>query len=176
MGVNDPRAPAKVRMWNTWDIKKTDKRQKIINWVAAVARSAPGGKLKNVVFSCHGNAAFLEMGEGFHRAHTGMFRAWSGLVDKVWFRACAVARIKTGGSNGNIFCSEIARAAKCYVVASTENQVDVDGRVLPYGQLDTFEGLVLSYGPDGKPSWSKRYTSTYQRDPKNPGSWTYNPD
>jgi hypothetical protein len=175
MGVNDPRAPVKVRMWNTWNIKKAEKRAHIVNWVAAVARTAPGGRLKNVVFSCHGSAASLQMGQGFKRAHAGMFRAWAGLVDKVWFRACSVARIQKKGSNGHLFCSEVARAAKCYVVASTEFQVDPTGRVLPYGQLDTFEGLLLSYGPDGKPSWSKRYVSTYQRDPKNPNSWVYNP-
>jgi len=178
MGLNDPRAPATVRMWNTWSIRKTETRNHIINWVAAVARGAPGGKLKNVVFSCHGNAGFLQMGEGFDRAHTAVFRGWRGLVDKIWFRACLVARIRTPGAagDGNLFCSEVASAAQCYVVASTELQTEVSGRVLPYGQLDTFEGLVLSYGPGGNVTWSHRYPSTYQRDPADPGSWTRNPD
>ena len=180
MGLNDPRAPATVRMWNTWKVKKAETPSHIINWVAAVARGAPGGKLKNLVFSCHGNASYLEMGKGFNRSHTGLFRGLAGLVDKIWFRACLVARIKKPGGakfgDGNLFCSEIARAAKCYVVASTELQVEVTGRVLPYGQLDTFEGLVLSYGPKGNVAWSKRYESTYQRDASDPGSWTRNPD
>lgn len=175
MGLNDSRAPAKVRMWNTWAVKKTDTPGHIINWVAAVARGAPGGKLKNVVFSCHGNASSLEMGKGFNRTHTGLFRGWAGLVEKIWFRACLVARIKKT-ADGNLFCSEIAKAAKCHVVASTELQVGFTGRVLPYGQLDTFEGLVLSYGPKGNVTWSNRYDSTYQRDAKDAGSWTRNPD
>lgn len=180
MGLNDERAPATVQMWNTWNVSKTENRQHIIDWVANVARGAPGGKLKNVVFSCHGNAAYLQMGEGFDRSHTALFRTWAGLVEKIWFRGCLVALIATPGAansgDGNLFCSEVARAAQCYVVASTELQVAAPGRVLPYGKLDTFEGLVLSYGPAGNVTWSQRYPSTYQRNPANPNSWTQNPD
>lgn len=180
MGLNDERAPAFVQMWNTWRISRGENRQHIIEWVAEVARGAPGGKLKNVVFSCHGNSAYLQMGQGFDRTNTAMFSAWRGLVEKIWFRACLVGLITTPGSptsgDGNLFCSEIARAANCYVVASTELQVANTGRVLPFGKLDTFEGLVLSYGPQGNVTWSQRYPSTYQRDPSNAGSWTQNPD
>ena len=180
MGLNDPRAPAKVQMWNTWNISQTETRDHIIDWVARVARSAAGGKLKHVVFSCHGNASYLQMGAGFDRTHTSLFRRWAGLVEKIWFRACLVAHIDTPGAaafgDGNLFCSEVARAAQCYVVASTELQTEVSGRVLPYGQLDTFEGLVLSYGPRGNVTWSQRYPSTYQRQPGVPGTWTRNPD
>jgi hypothetical protein len=175
MGLNDPRHHLKVRMWNTWNIRKTETRGHILGWVAAVARRAPGGKLKDVVFSCHGNAAYLEMGEGFTRAHTGLFRAWRGLVERIWFRSCSVARIKSAGSrsDGNLFCSAIAQAAQCYVVASTELQVATTNRVLPYGQLDTFEGLLLSYGPGGGVTWSHRYPSTYKR---SSGGYERNPD
>ena len=180
MGLNDQRAPANVQMWNTWSVNSTDSRGHIIDWVAEVARRHPSGKLKSVVFCCHGNSAFVQMGEGFTRQHTSMFSAWAGLVDKIWFRACLVARIVTPGSpttgDGNLFCSEIAKAAQCYVVASTELQAAASGRLLPYGQLDTFEGLLLSYGPQGGVTWSQRYNSTYQRDSSNPGSWTQNPD
>lgn len=180
MGLNDARAPARVQMWNSWAVRATESRSHIIDWVATVARRAPGRKLKNVVFSCHGNASYLQMGQGFDRTHAELFEGWRGLVDKIWFRACLVARIRTPGAaatgDGNMFCSEVAKAARCYVVASTELQVATSGRVLPFGQLDTFEGLVLSYGPQGNVTWSRRYTSTYQRDPANPGSWTQNPD
>lgn len=180
MGLNDERAPATVQMWNTWNIKQTENREHIIGWVAEVAKGAPGGKLKNVVFSCHGNSGYLQMGQGFDRSHANLFTAWAGLVEKIWFRACLVALIRTPGSattgDGNLFCSDIAKAAKCYVFASTELQAANAGRVLPYGKLDTFEGLCLSYGPGGDVTWSHRYASTYQRDPSNSGSWTQNPD
>ena len=117
------------------------------------------------------------MGQGFDRSHVGVFRPWRGLVDKIWFRACSVARIRTAGAtttgDGNLFCSGVAQAAQCYVVASTETQVAISNRVLPYGTLDSFEGLVLSYGPRGNVTWSRRYRSTYQRAG---GNWVRNPD
>lgn len=180
MGLNDERAPARVAMWNTWDVNQTETREHIVAWVAEVARRAPGRKLKHLVFSCHGNASYLQMGQGFDRTHARLFRAWAGLVEKIWFRACLIARIQSPGApttgDGNLFCSEIARAARCYVVASTELQTEYADRRLPYGQLDTFEGLVLSYSPGGDVSWSHRYPSTYQRSPSDPGSFTRNPD
>jgi hypothetical protein len=180
MGLNDARAPARVTMWNTWDVNASESREHIIDWVAHVARNAPGGKLKNVVFSCHGNASIVEMGQGFNRSHATLFAGWAGLVEKIWFRACLVARISTPGSptfgDGNLFCSDIAKAARCHVVAPTELQTEFSGRVLPYSRLDTFEGLLLSYGPNGNVTWSTRYPSTYQRNPADPTSWTRNPD
>ena len=72
-----------------------------------------------------------------------------------------------------MFCCEIAKAAECYVVASTELQVIGVNRVLPYGHLDTYEGLVLSYGPGGNVTWSHRYPSTYAL---SGGGYHQNPD
>lgn len=165
MGLNDPRHHLNVQMWNTWYVTQTENRQHMINWVASVARGAPGGKLKNVVFSCHGSPSFVQLGEGFDRRHAALFRAWSGLVEKIWFRACQVALIQTPGSpatgDGNLFCSDVAKAANCYVVASTETQW-TPPQTLPYGKLDTFEGLVLSYGPGGDVTWSNRYGSNWE--------------
>lgn len=180
MGLNDSRAPVMVQMWNTWNVGLTETPDHMTAWVAEVARGAPGGKLKHVVLSCHGNASYLQMGQGIDRSHTGLFARWAGKVEKIWFRACLVGFIRNPGApvtgDGNLFCSEIAKSAQCYVVVSTELQTEATGRVLPYGQLDTFEGLVLSYGPGGDVTWSQRYPSAYQRDPANPGSWTRNPD
>src|SRR5438309_988850 len=128
MGLNDSRAPASARMWNTWKISQTETREHILDWVATVARGAPGGWLKHVVFSCHGNSSYLQMGVGFDRTHTPLFKRWGGLVDRIWFRACLVAHLDTPGSaaarDGNVFCSEVARAAQCYVVAPRAEQVN----------------------------------------------------
>lgn len=181
MGLNDSRSTNQVRMWNTWNVTTTESIEHMIGWVASVARGAPGGKLRHVVFRCHGSPAYLHCGAGIGRSDTARFQAWRGLVDKIWFSACLVASItpSTCGSagpasgDGNLFCSEIARAARCYVVASTELQVIGVNRVLPYGCLDTFEGLVLSYAPDGSASWNQRYPSTYRRAS---GGYARNPD
>lgn len=61
-------------------------------------------------------------------------------------------------ADGNRFCSAFAMATRAHVVASTELQWS-HGRTLPFGQLDGFEGLVLSYGPAGNISWQTRYRS-----------------
>ena len=196
MGLNDSRSTNKVQMWNTWAVLQNEAVDHMIGWVAEVAKKAPGGKLKNMVFRCHGAPAFLLCGAGIRRSDTSKFSAWRGLIEKIWFSACQVAYITPPASagvcappssgtcplptgsgpasgDGNMFCSEIAQAAQCYVVASTELQVIGVNRVLPYGCLDTYEGLVLSYSPDGSVSWSHRYPSTYQQ---SVGGWHKNPD
>lgn len=152
---------SRINMWNTWDVPQNDTREHIISWVATVARGATGGKLKHLVINCHGNAGFVGIGQGFSRSHTGLFTAWAGLVEKIWFVACLVARIQTAGgsSDGNIFCSDIAKNANCYVVAPTEEQRNRGGYTL--GQMPTYEGLVLSYGPQGNVTWSHRYSSEW---------------
>ncbi len=180
MGLNDSRSTNSVQMWNTWNITTTETVQHMVDWVAEVAGSAPGGKLKNVVFRCHGAPGYLQAGAGIRRENVARFSAWRDLVDKVWFSACLVARIPApaaqgagGGSSGHVFCQEFARAAQCYVVAPTELQVIGRNRTLPYGCLDTFEGLVLSYNPQGEVSWSHRYPSTYEHWY---GGWARNAD
>jgi hypothetical protein len=175
MGLNDARAPVRTRMWNTWEVPASTSRAHLIDWVAKVADNAPGGKIKNLVFNCHGAPGYLQMGEGIQRPHLTAFARWRQKIEKIWIRACNVAFI-SGGSDanrdGNMFCAELARAAQCYVVASTELQAEYGGRVLPYGQLDTYEGLVLSYGPQGTVTWSHRYRSTWN----DSNGWHRNPD
>lgn len=163
-----------IRMHNTWErVADNVTREHIVEWVATVASSAEGGKLKNVVINCHGLAGYVGIGQGFNRSHLGLFRQWAGLVEKIWFVACLVARIPDtqmqndldtrygayGAGDGNVFCSQLARNANCYVVAPTEEQRNRGGYVL--GQMPTYEGLVLSYGPQGNVTWSHRYSSNW---------------
>ena len=175
MALNDKRISwSKIQMWNTWDVEVTDTRDHVIDWVASVARSSPTGRLKNVVINSHGLPAYVQIGQGFDRSQTNMFSQWSGLVEKVWFIACLVARIPPpdmasdlhlkyptlATGDGNLFCSAIAKAAHCYVVAPTEEQRNRGG--YGAGQMPTFEGLVLSYGPMGDVTWSHRYGSDWK--------------
>jgi hypothetical protein len=179
MAVNDPRVRGgssvrRYRMWNTWDISATESRQHIVNWVATVVRGADGGKLRNLVLSCHGLPGVLQLGEGFNSTHLALFASWRGLVEKVWLPNCLVARIPdaamqarmdrdypgTGVSDGNVFCSGLAKQVRCYVVAATELQCE-SPVTLPVDQMTSFEGLVLSYGPDGNVTWSHRNPSTW---------------
>lgn len=184
MGINDARAPVYVQMWNTWRVAAADTPQHIVDWTRQVALGAPGGKLKEIVISCHGAPGFLQLGTGIGLAQVPLFQAWRGLVEKVWIRACLVGRIvgaDTPGQgdgafisalslsgDGHRFCSELARALQCYLVVGTELQTS--GRYstttpVPYGQLDTYEGLVLSYHADGRVGWSRRYSSVSGANP-----------
>lgn len=172
MALNSPEVKhSKITMWNTWEVPMNTPREHIINWVSNVARGAPGGKLKNVVINCHGAAAYVQIGQGFGPSHTGMFTPWTGLVEKIWFVACLVARIPTSAmradgitGDGNIFCSEIARNAQCHVVAPTEEQINRGGSNkgrYDIGVMPTFEGLLVSYSPNGEITWSHRYRSNW---------------
>jgi hypothetical protein len=49
---------------------------------------------------------------------------------------------------------------QCYVVAPTEIQTEAVVTV-PFGMMTSFEGLVLSYGPQGDVTWSHRNPSTW---------------
>jgi hypothetical protein len=183
MAVNDPRVIdehgniRRFQLGNTWNIGQNESRQHIINWVAQVARNAQGGKLKNLVLSCHGLPGYLQLGQGFNSSHMDMFVQWRGLIEKIWLPNCLVARIPDtamsaqmaqsypgfGVSDGNIFCSSLAKKVRCYVVASTEIQLEYF-RVLPIDMMTSFEGLVLSYGPEGNVTWWDRNPSTYVPD------------
>ena len=194
MGLYDSRSTNRVQMWNTWAVSRSESIGHMVEWVAAVARSAPGGKLRNLVFRCHGDSGYLQMGAGIKLSDIPQFSAWRGLVDRTYFSACSVAHIDSArsnggvagsdgnlskssagvdaerrsnggvaGSDGNRFCSEFARTVGCYLVAGTEPQVIGRNRVLPYGCLDTFEGLVLTYSPAGGICGQHRWPSTYDR-------------
>ena len=191
MAVNDPRVSSgafirRFQMWNSWDISSGELRQHIIDWVASVARGAPGGKLKNLVLSCHGLPAYLMLGQGFDASNLPMFDAWSGLIEKIWFPNCLVARIPDAAmradltrkypgyafGDGNVFCSDLAKRVGCYVVAPTELQVEAVVTI-PVDQMTSFEGLVLCYGPGGNVTWSGRNPSSWQ---DNQGNWHGVPD
>jgi len=93
MALNDPRVKGsgsvrRYQMWNTWNIQHNESRQHIINWVAQVARNAPGGKLKNLVLSCHGLPGYLQLGQGFNRTQINIFAGWRGLIEKIWLPNC----------------------------------------------------------------------------------------
>ncbi|MCB1826598.1 MAG: hypothetical protein KDJ54_19270 [Candidatus Competibacteraceae bacterium] len=160
---------ARYQMWNSWDIDGTHTIAHIVAWVATVARGAPGGKLKNLVIQCHGSPGYIYLGTGsFNRTNVSTMNSWAGLIEKIWVVACRPAYIDptcgpTGfcASDGNLLISEMARAAQCYVVASTETQWNI-AKTYPFGKIPSYEGLVLSYGPQGNVTWSHRYPSGWQ--------------
>lgn len=164
MALNDPRNHKRFQMWNTWDIQRNETRRHMVEWVAEVARGATGRKLKNLILNCHGSPGYLELGEGVTNTNVGDFSPWRGLIEKIWIPACQVALIPgstpPGQADGNVFCSNLAKTVGCYLVASTETQCSFPGNI-ERDMMPSFEGLILSYGPDGNVTWSSRNASTY---------------
>lgn len=157
--LNDARSPMRYRMQFTYTFEKHNTpQQTLVDRVLAAASRCPGGVLQNLVINCHGLEGYLDLGVGFVADDAPLFEAWRGKVRKIWIVACLVGQRAPGARTS--LPAAMARAAQCYVLASTERQVD-HRRELPYGRLDTYEGLVLCFGPDGRLSWSRRYPSTY---------------
>ncbi|WP_128562752.1 hypothetical protein [Methylobacterium crusticola] len=163
MAINDPRCDTKYQAWNTWYIQATETREHILEWTRKVAVDAPGGKLKNLIIHCHGSPGRMMLGQGFDRSNVGMFTKFNEggtpVVEKIWLHVCEIAKIGTAGgaSDGNLFCSALAKSANCYVVASNLVQSHKGSHTYPPDQIDSFEGLVMSYGPEGNVTWSSRY-------------------
>ena len=154
MAVNDVRDLTPAQMWNTWYVQPGDAREYILDWVEHVARhNSPAGKLKNLVFCCHGEPGYLQLGEGFDKNHTYLFSAWAGLIETIWIRACQFTYFPKPGTQalgaGGSFCSEIAQYARCQVIASMDPLYLGQQKPLAFGKLDGFEGLTLLYRPDG---------------------------
>jgi len=172
MALNSADVPGfHYQMWNTWEVASTATAENMLGWIAKVAASAPGGKLRMLVLNCHGiystgpacatrcGGFGLKMGAGILREDTGKFSRLKGLVDNIWITACGTARISIPGTkgdgDGNLFCSEIARNSGACVVAATTHQVGANS--LPNGYIDDFEGLILRYNPAGAVDWSFDY-------------------
>jgi hypothetical protein len=171
MALNTDDVPGThYKMWNTWDqIRVSESPGHILDWVAHVAAvDTPGGHLETLIINCHGyerkgvGLGFgLALGAGIQRRNTPLFsklRDSSGnaLVKNIWITACGTASISIptlGGSlldgDGNLFCCEIAKQSGAYVTAATTFQYDDSYFGIPYGYIDNWEGLILTYGPLG---------------------------
>ncbi|MGQ0540280.1 MAG: hypothetical protein ACT4O9_00350 [Blastocatellia bacterium] len=153
MALNDNRVPARTMAINR-AVTPDEGISSILGAVVDAAKGTPEGKLKNLVINCHGTPGELQLGVGVTKSLTDRFKMLAPgnnpLVGTIYIVACLVARIDGPGSytDGNLFCSAIAKNAKCQVVASTAEQT-IGGPPTPWGHLDRFEGTVLVYGPEG---------------------------
>jgi uncharacterized protein DUF4347 len=155
--LNDSRTNIMLSMDYTIKVARGDTPDDIIDRFLDTTRRER--LVADLVFNCHGRGGRLQMGTGITIAEVRAFRALRDKVQKIWFYACSPAR----GVAGHQFCSAVARNARAYVVASTEPQVETVAQVSSglNGCLDTFEGLVLIYGPDGNIVRRRRFRSTW---------------
>lgn len=137
------------KMWNSWTVPRTAKPINIITWVASVVSSAPpapGGF--NLVINCHGANARLALGTGFGYAQLPLFSLLAPKVSRIYLVACNVVSF-SGGGDGNLFCSAMAKNAQAQVFASNHTQDTGIWRSIPYGCIDGYEGDVWMWNPDG---------------------------
>ena len=166
MVLNDPRVNCAYKIAITRPVSPDEGVSSILGAVVDAAKGTEEGKLKNLIFNCHGTPGFLEMGIGIGRDLADRFRVLAPegkpLVERIYLACCLVARIDgpRTATDGNLFCCEIAKYAKCVVVASTAVQ-GTQAKVMPFGMLDRYEGTTLVYGPEGNvlsvqhnPEWS----------------------
>ncbi|MEM9463014.1 MAG: hypothetical protein AAGF11_53225 [Myxococcota bacterium] len=177
MVLNDSRAVVNYRMDVTATVHNNTSIQRMVDMISRAAEDTRDGTLANLVLTAHGSPAFFQLGVGLNARTMAPFADIKGKVDKIWFRGCLVARIagphteshgdgaalnamKVTSGDGHVFVASFARLTGCYVVAPTEMQGS-NREFYPAGQMDSYEGLVLSYDPQGNISWEQRYPSLY---------------
>ena len=150
--------PPNIRMWNTGIVPATKTPQEIMNWINMVASSAPNRRLEAVVLNCHGFSHDgqlgygLSIGTGINYMNANCFEQIRGKTPLIYITACGASRISTtsrpgGYGDGHYLISSIARYARAVVVAGTESQIPALS--IPVNHIDSFEGLVTIYNPDG---------------------------
>jgi hypothetical protein len=164
MALNADDLPGEhFEMWNTGRVPKSKSAYQIADWIATVARGAPGGKLETVIFNCHGKPGRLLIGQGITRYNVHEFYILRSLVERIWIVACKVAKVKKAGtvSDGYYFCRRLARKSGAFVIASTIDQTQiVSGSYrnsmctpidnIPYGYIDDWEHPIFCWNPKGE--------------------------
>lgn len=155
MALNSHDVPGiEYKMMNTWKVPQSTTVDQMIEWIAKVARGAPGGCLSTLIFNSHGEPGRIKIGQHITREHVGKFAVFKneGLVERIWIIACKVARIGKAGSieDGNYFCYRLAQEAGTFVKAGSANQTPHYIFDVPYGHIDDWEGTVYSWNPKGE--------------------------
>lgn len=179
MAANDSRAAVNYQMDHTITVRPTTTMAQLAQSIVDRADSI-NDQIRNLILTAHGSPGYFQIGTGLDINSMTPFRNLRGKVYKIWFRGCLVGRIidsqttsEGDGSalqaygiasgNGHTFLSAFASLTRCYVVAPTEMQ----GSALtsyPQGQMDSYEGLVLSYNPQGNVTWRQRHPSLHEHD------------
>lgn len=147
------------KMWNTWKVPKSTSVSHMVEWIAKVARSAPGGSLSTLVINSHGEPGKIKIGQGITRDDVEKFAILKAdnLVERIWIVACKVAKIGEAGSitDGNYFCYRLAQEAGVFVKAGSASQMSAWNLPLvdnvPFGFIDDWEGTVYTWNPKGAP-------------------------
>jgi Domain of unknown function (DUF4347) len=142
------------QMATTWQMPAGASGSDVAYWIGSAVNQAQDQMLANVVINCHGLAGALYVGGNnsppMDLAPFSQLR--SSEIGMIWLVSCLVAI----GSNGQSFCSQLAVAVGCDVVAADDEQF-VEGRFLGgktdvFGAIDDFEGTAYVFSPSGSVS------------------------
>ena len=151
----------KYEMWTSWKMPPGATAHDVVYWINWAVDHSPELALSNVIINCHGSPGYLHVGGSGHKIGVGSLSIFESLRTKdigtIWLVACEVAQNK-GGDSGKIFCSGLAKAVGCRVIASDKQQhVDFVFEWIssPYGTIDDYEPPVYEFSPAGGwTSWS----------------------
>jgi hypothetical protein len=157
----------KYDMWETWQVPASASADWIASFCSILATGTDEGGVKCLVMNCHGNydkgtkksgqpklietGGFgLGLGQGITLSNAHVFSQLRGQVKCIVIVACGAAYVTHKGKlgDGELLCSEIAKAAGAYVVAPKTLQIETYIK-LPKNHIDNFEGEVLRFNPSG---------------------------
>jgi hypothetical protein len=180
------------RMKFSWRMPANATVQNVVNWILYAVDHSEELELKNVVLCAHGLPGLMAIGgadliqkfidsrkDGTPIPPTILtadnVAVFSQLRTKdigtIWLVSCLVAGtgqcyVSPVPCDGPYFCSQLAQAAGCDVVASQNIQVvlpSVFGLFVPSGSIDDLEGRVRRFSPSG--------SSRDGYDPDSAGEW-----
>jgi len=142
MALHSPDTPVKYQMKYTATVPTNKSPSEVLDLVVQK------NHLRHLVFSCHGAAdgnPLVIMGTGFRLDDAGVFAAlYPILTGVIWFAACAVCM----SSEGVTFCSQVAKASGCHVVAPG---ITIPPMKAGHSQIEVFtRSLPHYFDPDGK--------------------------
>jgi hypothetical protein len=136
----------------------------VVSAIRADAYHPPQLGLENVIINSHGGPGVLAVGGNgasdpqIDSSNVGVFARLHDTDDvgTIWLVGCEVA----AGTAGKNFCSALARASGCEVVAGDVDQYVNFGYYLrayvcrcAWGGIDDFEGTAYRFYPDGGYTW-----------------------
>jgi len=152
----------KYKMWKTVKMPLYTNAHDVVSWTLWGINNSPEMYLDNVVINCHGAPGGVILGdkelifsesnryEWLYSGNVGLFSSVKakGSLGTIWLVACEVAK----GSTGKSFCSSLAKAAGCNVVAADKKQRVNFGFYLqscPDNCIDKFEGTAYRWDRNG---------------------------
>jgi hypothetical protein len=153
MALNASRTPVRYSMKYTETISGGTSPRDVLQKVADKSN------LQHLVISCHGQpesakGPYLELGSGFRDEDAALFEmVYPVVTNVIWFGACSIA----GTAEGIDFCSRIARASGCFVVAPA---ITLPPMKAGLNQIEVFTRSMPHYfARDGKPMSPSKFLS-----------------